>query len=95
MTESCQHYLPARRISARIVDGQLIILRPGSDELLRFNEVATFVWSILEKRPVDANTLITAITEEFEVDADQAKLDLMSFLNQMVAEGLIETKNDG
>ena len=91
MTESVPHFQPARNISARIVDGQLIILRPGSDELLRFNEVASFIWSILEKQPADSESLVQAIVDEFEVEADQAEEDLMAFLTEMTAQGLIQS----
>ena len=73
MTEPIPYFRPARNISARIVDGQLIILQPGSDELLRFNEVASFIWSVLEKQPADLESLVKAIVDEFEVDDRQGK----------------------
>ena len=90
MTEPSPQFRPARNISARIVDGQLIILRPGTDELLRFNEVASFIWSILEKQSCDLETLVKAIVDEFEVEAEQAEADLSAFLVEMQAQGLIE-----
>ena len=90
MTEPRFCYQPTRAISARIVDNQLIILRPGSDELLRFNEVATFIWSILEKGPADFQTLLEAILSEFEVEISEARVDLDSFLAEMTNQALIE-----
>ena len=91
MTEPIPYFRPARNISARIVDGQLIILQPGSDELLRFNEVASFIWSVLEKQPADLESLVKAIVDEFEVDDRQAEEDLAIFLSEMQAQGLIES----
>lgn len=91
MTEPIPYFRPARNISARIVDGQLIILQPGSDELLRFNEVASFIWSVLEKEPADLESLVEAIVDEFEVDDRQAEEDLAIFLSEMQAQGLIES----
>ena len=91
MTEPIPYFRPARNISARIVDGQLIILQPGSDELLRFNEVASFIWSVLEKKPADLESLVKAIVDEFEVDDRQAEEDLAIFLSEMQAQGLIES----
>ena len=91
MTEPTPYFRPARNISARIVDGQLIILQPGSDELLRFNEVASFIWSVLEKQPADLESLVKAIVDEFEVDDRQAEEDLAIFLSEMQAQGLIES----
>ena len=90
MTEPSPQFRPARNISARIVDGQLIILRPGTDELLRFNEVASFIWSILEKQSCDLETLVKEIVDEFDVDAEQAEADLSAFLAEMQAQGLIQ-----
>ena len=91
MTEPIPEFRPARNISARIVDGQLIILRPGTDELLRFNEVASFIWSILEKQSCDLESLVQSIVEEFEIEFEQAEVDLSAFLTEMQAQGLIES----
>ena len=91
MTEPVSQFRPARNISARIVDGQLIILRPGTDELLRFNEVASFIWSILEKHSSDIESLVQAIVDEFDVEFEQAEVDLSAFLAEMQAQGLIES----
>ena len=83
-------YQPSRRVAARIVDGQLIILKPGTDELLQFNDVATFVWSCLEKEPQTAEQLVVRILDEFEVDKAQAMSDLREFLEQMLTQAHLE-----
>ena len=82
-------YSPSTQISARIVDGQLIILRPGNDELLRFNAVASYVWSVMEKGPASLEALVKTIVEEFEVEADVARHDLEAFLSEMIAQDLV------
>lgn len=82
-------YAPSAKISARIVDGQLIILRPGNDELLRFNEVASFIWSILENKPSTVEQLAQAVVDEFDVELDAACLDINSFLQQMIDQTLV------
>ena len=83
-------YQPNRRVAARIVDGQLIILKPDTDELLQFNEVATFVWSCLESGPQTLYQLADSIVDEFEVDHAQAQTDLTNFLEQMLAQAHLE-----
>ena len=82
-------YAPSAKISARIVDGQLIILRPGNDELLRFNEVASFIWSIIEKTPSSLDQLAHAVVDEFDVEWDAACLDISSFLQEMISHTLV------
>jgi len=82
-------YTPSKNISARIVDGQLIILKPGDDELLRFNEVASSIWSVIEKKPTSIDDLVLYVVEEFEIDPDTAELDIRSFLEEMTSQALI------
>ena len=86
---SAVRYAPSAKISARIVDGQLIILRPGNDELLRFNEVASFIWSIIEKKPSSIDQLAQAVVDEFDVELDAACLDIHSFLQEMMNQTLV------
>ena len=89
MVESEFLYAPDTKIAARIVDGQLVILRPGSDELLRFNAVASFVWSQIEVKPKPLLSLVHAVVDEFEVDTKAARTDLMEFLKAMEEQHLI------
>lgn len=89
VSDPATFYSPSTRISARIVDGQLIILRPGNDELLRFNAVASYVWSVIEKKPASLQMLVEMIIEEFDVEADVARIDLETFLSEMIAQDLV------
>ncbi|MGB0647416.1 MAG: PqqD family protein [Bradymonadia bacterium] len=89
MSDLTTLYSPSIKISARIVDGQLIILRPGNDELLRFNAVASYVWSVIEKEPASLEALVKMIVEEFEVEADTARADLEAFLSEMITQDLV------
>ena len=89
MTNPLPLYSPSKKISARIVDGQLIILKPGDDELLRFNEVASSIWSVIEKKPTSVADLVVHVVAEFEIDADTACLDIRSFLEEMTRQTLV------
>ena len=89
MTNPIPLYTPSKQISARIVDGQLIILKPGSDELLRFNEVASSIWSVIERAPTSIADLVVHVVDEFEIDSETAHLDIRSFLEEMVRQALV------
>ena len=89
MTNPIPLYTPSNKISARIVDGQLIILKPGDDELLRFNEVASSIWSVIEKKPSSIPDLVIHVVQTFEVDSDTAQLDITSFLEEMMNQTLV------
>ena len=82
-------YAPSTKVSARIIDGQLIILKPGSDQLLRFNAVATFIWSQLEVQPSSIEKLAASIVETFDVNVDTATSDCQEFIQDMTAQNLI------
>ena len=83
-------YTPSKKVSARIIDGQLVILRPGSDELLRFNAVASFIWAQIEVTPADAKTLTAVIVDAFDVSLETARSDLLEFLETMQTQDLIQ-----
>ena len=89
VVESIPAYTPATKIAARIVDGQLVILRPGSDELLRFNAVASFVWAQIETTPKTLDSLTDAVIDAFDIDREGARRDLVEFLDEMQSQGLI------
>ena len=90
MTESTAQYRPAARVSGRIIDGQLIILRPGTDELVQFNEVATFTWALIQEVPRTLSELAQAVADEFDVSESQAAKDLNEFLEKMINHNYIE-----
>ena len=89
MSNPAALYAPSTKISARIVDGQLIILRPGNDELLRFNEVASFIWSVLEQKPASIDHLVDQVVEAFEIDPRVAHGDINTFLEEMIKQTLV------
>jgi hypothetical protein len=56
--------------------------------VLTLNEVGTFVWAALrEEQTVQA--LALAVSQAFEVSVEQATADLLPFLQQLSARGLV------
>ena len=50
--------------------------------VITLNETGAFIWELLKKeRSLDE--LVEAVSEEFEVEPDQARKDIEDFLNQL------------
>ncbi len=69
-------------------DGGLVVL-PGRAEVKVLNPVGIAVFSLLDGSR-DLDTLAAAVAGEFEIELDQAKADVVSFLADLQREGLLE-----
>jgi hypothetical protein len=90
----CKIIIPGRRIASRIVDGQALILDPGTDALQRLNEVGSFIWARISERCHTEADIQAALIAEFAVETDQATQDLDVFLKKLVKEDLIAYRSD-
>ena len=57
--------------------------------VLKLNEQGAFLWKLLESEQTE-KSLLDALTDEFDVDAETAKTDVTSFLNQLHTIGCFE-----
>ena len=90
----CKIIVPGRRIASRIVDGQALILDPGTDALQRLNEVGSFIWARISERCHTEAGIQAALIAEFLVESDQATHDLDVFLKKLSKEDLITYQSD-
>jgi hypothetical protein len=73
-------------------EGGLVVL-PGRSEVKVLNPVAITVFPLLDgEHTVDQ--IVDHILGEFEVDREQARVDLESFLAQLAEHGMIESGTD-
>ena len=57
--------------------------------MILLNDVSKVIWNCLkEETSVDA--IVNAVTDAFEVSAEEAELDIQEFLNKMRNAGLLE-----
>jgi hypothetical protein len=74
----------------RVLEGHAFIVPPGATGVIEIDEVATFIWCLVEtERTLD--DLVDRICQEFEVDADRARRDCEAFLDDLARRGLIVT----
>lgn len=57
--------------------------------LIMLNEVSHLLWTRLEQ-DTDIDALVNAVTEAFEVSADQAQTDVLEFIEQLRRAQLLE-----
>jgi Coenzyme PQQ synthesis protein D (PqqD) len=76
------------RTAARVVDGKALIVVVDHKQLHTLNEVATRIWELCDGRSVGA--IADAITEEFEVDRDAARDDVLTFVAELRQLGALE-----
>lgn len=69
--------------------GESVILALGSGQYYSLNEVGSRIWQLLQE-PTRVSDVRDAILQEYEVDPEECKSDLLMVLEELAAEGMIE-----
>ena len=69
------------------VENESVILDLESGEYFTLDDIGTRMLQLFRNEP-DTHKVATGITEEYEVDSEQAHADLIDLLEKMVAHGL-------
>ena len=80
------------RTASRIIGGEAIILTPQDSKIRNLNETGSRIWEILAEKPT-VGDIIRRIHAEFEVTEAQAQSDVVTFLEQMMAKGLVAVQD--
>jgi hypothetical protein len=68
-------------------DGGLVVL-PGRAEVKVLNPVGIIVFSLLDGTR-DVEALVAAVTAEYEISPDEARRDVIAFLQELQQEGML------
>jgi hypothetical protein len=72
----------------RVIDGEAVILSMQTKVLRGLNPVGSRVWELIDgQRPV--TEIVDLVTGEFEVPRDRADEDVRTFVQQLLAAGLV------
>lgn len=82
----------ADNISAEL-ESETIILNQASGYYNGLNEVGTTIWKLLE-HPINFQAICRRIVDEYDVEEDVCRTDLLAFLHQLAENNLISIKND-
>lgn len=74
----------------RMVDDEMIVVTASGSNILALNRTGALVWELADgSRSLD--DLAAAVCEEFAVDVDLARRDVLAFVDALDEEGLLES----
>ena len=71
------------------MDGEKVILSIENGKYYNLGEVGGEIWNQLSL-PLNLESLITNLMKEFNVPRDMCEADVQSFLEKLLAEGLVQ-----
>jgi coenzyme PQQ biosynthesis protein PqqD len=89
MIEDGRVFNTSRRIAYRRIGDQMVLVSPEENVMLTLNPTGTAVWEGLDGRQSVAE-IAAALEQKFEVTAEQAFGDVVTFLELLLERGLIE-----
>ncbi|MEA2561556.1 MAG: hypothetical protein QOH06_3060 [Acidobacteriota bacterium] len=80
---------PAPDVRFRIVDGEAVVVRQKSSEVLVMSEVAARILALADGiRPIGA--WVEELAAEYEVDRGTLEQDVLRFAAELAGEGILE-----
>lgn len=80
---------PSKRLAHRVIEGQAFILETKEKRLHSLNPAASRIWRLLGDGAAEG-AIVSALCEEFEVDAAKARSDVSVFLTKLKDMRLVE-----
>ncbi|MFZ0958962.1 MAG: PqqD family protein [Candidatus Sulfotelmatobacter sp.] len=89
-----QVFVRSRAVVSRVVAGETLIVPVRGKvgdlaSIYSFNETGSLIWKLLDA-PRTVAEVVGAIAEEYQVDTEQVRQDVLQFLGEMRGVGLIE-----
>ena len=83
--------LKNERVPWRIIEGEAILVKVDSGEVIHLNEVAAEIWRIIDgKRKI--SEIVDHIQKDFDVDREQAEKDTFEFIKSLSNINLVTEK---
>jgi hypothetical protein len=76
-------------IASRVIRGEAVIVEPAEGRWSLLSEVGTRIWELSDGRHSLAD-IARAIVQEFEVEEEQARADLVEFVDDLAGRGLLQ-----
>jgi hypothetical protein len=89
-----QVFVRSRAVVSRVVAGETLIVPVRGKvgdlaSIYSFNETGSLIWKLLDT-PRTAGYVVGAVAEEYQVDTEKVRQDVLRFLSEMRTVGLIE-----
>ncbi len=89
MPAATPRYAPHPDAAWRNVEGHVFIITPDSRQHELDGDVELLVWTLCDSSPQTKKELLDAVVTEFDVDVETASKDLETFIDQLVAGGVV------
>ena len=76
------------KTASRVLAGEAIVLTPTDSKIHSFNETGSRIWELLADEPT-VKEVVAQIRSEFEVGEEQAQADVIAFLEELAAKGMV------
>ena len=84
---------PHSQVAGRVIDGEAVLVLSDSGQVEILNEVGARVWELADGTRSLAQ-IVSAVTDEFDVGADEASVDVLAFMDRLVAEHIIIMRDE-
>jgi Coenzyme PQQ synthesis protein D (PqqD) len=73
------------------LEGEAVLLNAQTGRYYGLNDVGTRIWTLVAE-PTPVAAVVSALQNEYDVDAGQLEGDILRFVEDMVARRLVEVK---
>lgn len=81
------------RLAWREIEGRVVVISPEDSFAHELNETASFIWKQAD-RGRNVSEIAHLLSDEFDVDAAQARADTEGLLLVFLQKGLFTSRND-
>ena len=80
----------ADTVFAQEVDGEMVLLDMNSENYFGLDEVGSSIWQAIEAENGVLERVLPILLDEYEVEEDVLKRDLLDFVEKLVESGLVQ-----
>jgi len=84
-------YTISDEVAHREIEGQILILRPDDNFLYTLNGSGRFIWLGIAKKK-KLSSIVKGVSKEFRIPEDSARRDVMEFVKDLEAKGILSKK---
>lgn len=77
-------------VFAQEVDGEMVLLDMNTENYFGLDEVGTAIWQAIEENNGELVKVLEVLLEQYDVEEDVLKKDLLVFVDRLVESGLVK-----
>lgn len=83
-----QKIIVSQLVFAQMVDNEMVLLDMNSEHYFGLDEIGTAIWQAMQESE-NMNQVFARLLEQYDVESDILKKDLMDFVQKLQEDGLI------